>query len=96
MATHIRNLDESQQGSPKREFDLVDESGVLIKYCAWGRNSRAKNLVDGSEVILYFASAKPGIGGVGACLWLFRDALLVVVGPPTPTRVKKIELEWNT
>ena len=65
MATNIRNLDATQQGSPVREFDLVDESGVWIKCCAWGRNSRVKNLVDAQEVILYFATAKSGAGGVG-------------------------------
>ena len=65
MATNIRNLDSTQQGSPVREFDLVDESGMWIKCCAWGRNARVKNLVDGSDVILYFATAKSGAGGVG-------------------------------
>ena len=51
--------------------------------------------MDGSDVILYFAFAKPGLGGVGACLWLFRDALLVVVGTQTPTRVKESNLIGN-
>ena len=65
MATNIRSLDATQQGIPVREFDLVDESGPWIKCCAWGRNSRVKNFVDGSEVVLYFATAKSGAGGVG-------------------------------
>ena len=68
MATNIRNLDATQQGMPVREFDLVDESCMWIKCCAWGRNSRVKNFVDGSEVVLYFATAKSGAGGVGVCL----------------------------
>ena len=54
-----------------------------------------KNLVDGQEVILYFATAKSGAGGVGVCLWLFKDAFLAVMGPQTPTRVKRIELDWR-
>ena len=95
MATDVRGLDATQQGSPVREFDLVDETGVWIKCCAWGRNSRVKNLVDGQEVILYFATAKSGAGGVGVCLWLFKDAFLAVMGPQTPTRVKRIELDWR-
>ena len=95
MATNIRHLDATHQGSPVREFDLVDESGMWIKCCAWGRNARVKNLVDGSDVILYFATAKSGAGGVGVCLGLFRDAFLVVIGPQTPTRVKRIELDWK-
>ena len=95
MATNNRNLDATQQGSPVREFDLVDESGVWIKCCAWGRNGRVKNHADGSEVILYFATAKSGAGGVGVCLWLFKDAFLAAMGPQTPTRVKRIELDWR-
>ena len=93
MATNIRALDTTQQGSPVREFDLVDESGLWIKCCAWGRNARVKHFPEGSEVILYFASAKAGAGGVGVCLWLFRDSFLVVVGPQTPNRVKRVELK---
>ena len=95
MATDVRGLDATQQGSPVREFDLVDETGVWIKCCAWGRNSRVKNLVDGQDVILYFATAKSGAGGVGVCLWLFKDAFLAVMGPQTLTRVKRIELDWR-
>ena len=93
MATNIRAVDTTQQGSPIREFDLVDESGLWIKCCAWGRNARVKHFPEGSEVILYFASAKVGAGGVGVCLWLFRDSFLVVVGPQTPGRVKRVELK---
>ena len=78
---------------PDVAFDLVDEQGMWVKCCAWGRNARVKHFVEGSEVILYFATAKSGAGGVGVCLWLFRDGLLVVVGPQTPTRVKRIELD---
>ena len=95
MATNIRSLDATQQGIPIREFDLVDESGTWIKCSAWGRNSRVKILVDGQEVILYFATAKSGAGGVGVCLWLFKDVFLAVMGPQTPTRVKRIELDWR-
>ena len=68
---------------------------MWIKCCAWERNSRVKNLVDGSEVVLYFATAKSGAGGVGVCMWFFRGAFLVVVGPQTPTRVKRNQLDWN-
>ena len=46
-------------------------------------------------MILSFATAKSGAGGVGVCLWLFRDAFLVVLGSQTPTRVKRIELDWK-
>ena len=66
---------------------------MWIKCCVWGRNARVKHFVEGSEVILYFATAKAGAGGVGVCLWLFRDAFLVVVGPQTPGRVKRVELK---
>ena len=96
MATNIRSLDATQQGIPIREFDLVDESGTWIKCSAWGRNSRVKNFVDGSEVVLYFATGKSGAGGVGVCLWLFRDAFLLVMGPQTPVRVKRLELDLRS
>ena len=96
MATNIRSLDATQQGMPVREFDLVDENGVWIKCCAWGRNSRVRHFVDGSEVVLYFATAKAGAGGVGVCLWLFRDAFLLAMGPQTPVRVKRLELDLRS
>ena len=46
----VKPDDESIQGQPKKEFDLVDAFGSWLHCCAIGRNARNTSLVNGNEV----------------------------------------------
>jgi hypothetical protein len=84
---------ESQSGSPKRHFDLIDKAGTWISCCAMGQHAMSKALSAGNEVVLYFCTARSQIGDAKASLYLFKDAVVVMVKKAATVPEKRLSIE---
>ena len=76
----VSRQDETSNGQAKISFALVDDSGAWLQCAAIGRNAFAKDLRNNTEVIAYNVSAKTGQNNNAACVWLFKDSMLVGIG----------------
>ena len=74
-------------------FALVDEMGSWLQCCGIGRNGRGAVLQDGNEVVLYYASGRKGIRNSDGLVWLFKDAMVVLVGKKNFQKRMQIELK---
>ena len=90
----VQCLDESQTGTPKRYFDLADPGGHWISCCALGQHALSKALIRGNQAVLYFVSGRPQMGQSKACVYLNKDAVLVLVQARVvvPTKLCEIVL----
>ena len=82
----------SQSGNPMRTFKLHDSSGKWILCTAFGRHVDNPCLVDGHEVVLYFATAQAGLNNAAGQLWLYDVAHVMMLRsgcrvPPARTQV---------
>jgi hypothetical protein len=76
---NVHDFDYTQQGSRKREFELVDERGAWIRCCGLGRNAENPELQNGMDVVLYFTVARPPYGSNPGTVYLMRDSLMVAI-----------------
>ena len=87
--TGLGGMDESQQGQPKRYFELVDDAGSWLKCTAMGRNALHRALQDGLQVVMYSCSGRPAAGSSEATLMLLKDAVIVSTGVRKANVVKR-------
>ena len=88
-----QDIDESQGGNPKKMFGLVDKDGGWIHCCATGIHASASALSNLSEVIIFFGSGRPAIGSDPGSLYLFKDAMAIMVGRAVQPPVKRSQVE---
>ena len=88
----VQDLDATLSSRAKRLFSLVDESGHWIQCCGIDRNAHSKALVEGMEVVFFFATGRPQLGGTGGILYAMKDSLIVPI-QPRGTRQKHTEIE---
>ena len=85
--------DVSQQGTPKRHFDLVDDTGSWISCCALGSNASSLSLEAGNDVVLYFVTGRSATGSNPGMLYLMKDSVIVMLGRRHPHTQKKHQVE---
>ena len=83
----------TQTGQAKCTFALVDEMGSWLQCCAIGRNASGKNLENGNEVVLYYASGRKGTGINDGMVWLFKESMIIKVGRKNVQKRMQIELK---
>ena len=76
-------------GSSMRSFQLVDPSGCFIACTAMGHLASSEFIQERSKVMIYFASAKRGLGDRKGCFWLYSNAHIVRIGEAQPARNRK-------
>ena len=72
--------DVTQTGQDKVAFELVDRQGAWMKCLAVGRNAASVSLVDGTHVVLYNCSGRPGKGSLEPLLMVGKEAVIVPTG----------------
>ena len=77
IATSIQEETVSNDGVPMRAFKLHDKTGKYVACTAFGRHTDNPCLVNGNEIIIYFATARPGLQGETGKLWLFETSHVV-------------------
>ena len=80
------------QGNAKRNFGLIDSVGAWIRCCALLHNAGSRALVCGTDVVLYYTTARKSRGSAPGMLYLMKDALIVPVGRHDGRVEKKIEI----
>ena len=55
-------------------------------------NAQSKALIDGTEVVLFFAHGRPGLGGQKGKILLQKDAVIVPIGVAQKTSVKRSQI----
>ena len=83
----------SQNGNAMRSFSLMDRRGAHISCNAVDRHANSSILQNNIEVIVYFATGRPGIGSLPSCLYLYNDAVVVVCSDDEPPVSKRTAIE---
>ena len=73
-------MEYSQNGNPKRCFDLVDSQGSYLKCCAMKQNSTSRLLQQFQQVVIYFGCGRGPKGSAAGMLYLMKDAVIYPVG----------------
>ena len=92
IVADVQEEDCSSQGLPKRFFSLVDDMGSWMLCCAFGRNALSPALRNDNEVVVYFASGRPAFKAVAPALHLFKDAVIVSLGPKKAQKRMKMDI----
>ena len=71
----------------------MDRRGAYIKCNAVDRHANNSLLQNNTEVIVYFATGRPGIGSVPSFLYLYNDAVIVVCSDDDPPTSKRTPIE---
>ena len=90
---HVEPMKESQSGQSMKYFDLVDSAGYWIPFCAVAQHATSKALRVGNQVVVYFASGRSQIGEAKACVYLFKDAVIIMHRRAPTIPSKRIEIE---
>ena len=92
MVVDVQAEDVSRQGKPKLLFDLVDDAGTWLSFCAMGRSATSPALTDGNDVVVYHGTARPAFGSSSGLVYLFKDAMVVQLGVKAPRVEKRTQL----
>jgi len=80
----------SREDQQMKNFKLVDRFGNTVSCIAFGRHAGHPGLVDGTEVIVYFAIAQSGKRNEDGNLWIYDSSHVFVLGSSRPVpRVHK-------
>ena len=81
-------------GVDMQEFRLHDSQGRYVVCRAFGRHAGSVLIVDGAELVIYFASAKVGLSNQPGSLWLYDEAHVIALGEVfgIPTERQLMEL----
>ena len=74
---NVGEMYESSKGIPMREFELIGRGALFVKCLAFGAHAMAGEIVEKSEVAMYFVQASAGLKGESGRLWLYDDAQVV-------------------
>ena len=94
MIDNVQDLDTTQLGKPKLQFELVDGEGTAITVFAIARNANRSIVKAHVEVAIFNGTVRAGLGGSLGGLYLFKDAMIVPMGmkkPPT-TKCRVIDM----
>ena len=80
----LQPLDQLPSGQEKRQFSLVDGSGLYIPVCAMYLNAVSDCLNDDSEVVIYYGVGRGMIGNTKGILYCYRDAMIIPIGNTFP------------
>ena len=78
----ILPLDYTQSGNPKRQFNLVDNSGTYLMCCAMMQNTQSVALKERQEAVIYYATGRKPIGRDPGMVYLMKEAIIVPIGTP--------------
>ena len=92
MAANAQEAEFSQQGNPKREFDVVDNAGCWMKCCCLGHTAGSNDLQSDMEVVLYHTTGRGPRGSASGMLYLMKDSLIVPIGLLHLPVEKKMEI----
>ena len=72
---------------------LVDATGNYVACLGHARHADSENIEDGNDVIVYFASAQPGLSNNPGSLWIDNDAHVVFLRKNTFTPQPRFHME---
>ena len=80
----------ASDGTPMKNFQLIDQGGRYILCRAFGRHVDNHLLVEGNTVAIFFTSALAGLSNTPGQLWIYDEAHVVSFGqvaacPPART-----------
>ena len=84
--------DITQQGQPKKSFNLVDSFGAWFPCVGIGRHAENPQMQHGQKVIFYFGTARPSTGANGAAVFAFKDAMIVPLGVQNHIIAKRVQI----
>ena len=90
---NVKEMKDSQASNEMRFFDLIDDAGVWLLVCAVGQHAKSKALEQGSQVVLYFACGRSQICEAKPCVYLFKDAVIVMTRKIHVLPVKRSEIQ---
>ena len=61
-------------------FNLVDEEGSYLQCCAMYQHCDHQQLVNGQDIIIYFATGRGPLGSVPGMLYMYNDAFILPNG----------------
>lgn len=93
VVADLKAVEATEQGNPKRCFALVDDMGFWVTCHAIGRNAQSPALVDTNDVVIFYASARKGLGSSVGAMYLFKDALVVAMGKKSVQ--KRVQIEFT-
>ncbi len=85
VAQKVSGVEESMQGNAKRSFALVDEQGYWVSCVAIGESATSTALVNGNEIILFFAHGRSASSSSEGGIRLFHNSAVWLVGKPRQT-----------
>ena len=89
----VQPLEETGKGEPKRKFELVDNSGSWFQCCALGKQALARSIKNGSQVVVFFVTARPGTGDESGTAYLFRESCMIRTGTVDKPPTKRVRIE---
>ena len=94
IVADLQDAETTSSGKAKRLFDLVDEAGNWMTCCAMERNAYAGALRNGVQVVIFHATARPGLGSMEAMFYMYKDSVLVALNlkPKFVPKRTKVEL----
>ena len=94
IVSSVKPVCESSGSVDMQEFRLHDRQGRYVMCRAFGRHAGSSLIVDGADIIMYFAIARPGLSNQSGSLWLFDDSHVLALGMDCeiPTARQFIEL----
>jgi hypothetical protein len=78
----VEPVEVSQAGNQKCKFDLVDNHGVYITFCAMKHNCESAALKQCQEAVVYFGTGRGPKGSSPGMVYLMKDAMIIPVGKP--------------
>ncbi len=93
MVANLQLPGASQQGKPKRIFDLVDDNGWWFKCCALGDNASSRALEAGAEIVICFGTGRAGLGGNPGMVYLMKGSVIAGISAKQQQIEKKNRID---
>ena len=77
---NVEEISITQSNETKLDFKLQDTAGQYVECSALGRHADNACLMQGNEVVLYFATAQAGLRNRNGLLWLYDDSHVATLG----------------
>ena len=93
MVVNLQSVDYSQQGKPKRAFELVDTAGRWFSCWAHGKNASQRALENFADIVFYFGTGRPSAGTSPGAVFAFHDAVFVKIAQHASPWPKREQIE---
>jgi len=92
---NVQDVASTNNGSPKRLFDIIDKMGAFCHCCALSHNALNLALEEQMEAVLYHGTGRSPIGNSPGMVYFMKDALIVPVGVKAvvPQELMEITIE---